>query len=352
MNNTVIPHSRPSLDRNDSDAVSRVIRSGNIAQGKIVAEFEREMATYIGSRGAIATSSGTASLHLALVALEIGHGDHVAIPSFVCTALLNVIRYVGATPILVDINRETYNMDTRHLKKKITRSTKAIILPHLFGLPADIDDVISLGIPVIEDCAQSVGAVYRGKMVGSYGTLSCFSFYATKVFSTGEGGMVTSNSKKLLKKISDLREYDNRKNYITRYNYKMTDIHAALGLSQLKKLKTFLTKRVSIAEIYSSELQGFCKIPSLSYEDRSHIFYRFIIQISGSVSNALRQISQQGVMCARPIYKPIHKYLHFSGFPASELAQKNSLSLPIYPTLSKREICTVLDVLKKYCTTS
>jgi dTDP-4-amino-4,6-dideoxygalactose transaminase len=131
----------------------------------------------------------------------------------------------------------------------------------------------------------------------------------------------------------------------------MTDINAALGISQLKKLKTFLTKRVNIAKIYSRELHGYCKTPSLSYVDRNHIFYRFIIQISGNVSNAIRHTSQQGVMCMRPVYKPIHKYLQLQGFPASELAQKNSISLPIYPTLSKKEICTVLDVLKKYCTT-
>ncbi len=349
MSITVVPHSRPSLNRNDSDSVSRVIRSGHIAQGEIVEEFEREMATYIGTRGAVATSSGTAALHLALVALGIGRGDRVAIPSFVCTALLNVIKYVGATPVLVDINRETYNMDTHNLKKKITPSTKAIILPHLFGLPADIGEVLSLGIPVIEDCAQAVGAVYKGKRVGSFGILSCFSFYATKVFSSGEGGMVTSNSPKLLKKIKDLREYDNRKSYTIRYNYKMTDLHAALGLSQLKRLRTFLTKRVNIARKYSSELHGFCKTPSLTYVDRDHIFYRFIIQISGNVSHVLRLISQQGVMCMRPIYKPIHTYLNLQGFPASDLAQKKTISLPIYPTLTKREINRVIDALK-YCT--
>ncbi len=349
MNKTLIPHSRPSLDRSDRESVSRVIRSGHIAQGEMVEKFERKMAAYVGVRGAVATSSGTAALHLSLLALGICQGDQVAIPSFVCTALLNVVKYVGATPVLVDINPETYNMDTRNLKKKITRSTKAIILPHLFGLPADIDEVVALGIPVIEDCAQSVGAIYKGNRVGSFGTLSCFSFYATKVFSTGEGGMVTSKSSRLLKIINDLREYDNRKNYTVRYNYKMTDMSAALGLSQLKRLRHFLTKRLDIAEKYSSELHGLCKTPSISYADRNHIFYRFIIQLPGSVSNALQKISGQGVMCMRPVFKPIHKYLQLEGFTATELARKSTISLPIYPTLSKKELCTVLDILKKYC---
>lgn len=154
-------------------------------------------------------------------------------------------------------------------------------------MPADIDEIMSLGVPVIEDCAQAVGAVYKGKKVGSFGRLSCFSFYTTKVLSTGEGGMVISDSENLLKKIRDIREYDNRKNYAIRYNYKMTDIHAAMGLSQFKKLNSFLLKRINIAKKYSSELRGICNTPAIYYKDRKHVFYRFVVQVSGNVSKAL-----------------------------------------------------------------
>ena len=219
----VIPHSRPTLDGGDVSSVSEVIRSGQIVQDEVVGEFEKKVAKYIGVNGAAATSTGTSALHLSLLALGIKKGDHVAIPGFVCSALLNVVKYVGAHPILVDVDPETYNIDVHDLRKKIKKTTRAIILPHQFGLPADIDEVMSLGVPVIEDCAQAIGAVYKGEKTGSFGTLSCFSFYATKVLSTGEGGMVVSNSRKLLKKIRDLREYDNKKNYSIRYNYKMTD---------------------------------------------------------------------------------------------------------------------------------
>ena len=346
--NFVIPHSRPTLDENDLLSVSKVIRSGRIVQGEVVEKFEKKMAKFIGVHGAVATNTGTSALHLSLLSIGIKKGDYVAIPSFVCTALLNAVKYVGAQPILVDINPETYNMDISNLKKRVKRSTKAIILPHLFGLPADIDEIMSLGIPVIEDCAQAIGAVYKGKKAGSYGRLSCFSFYATKVLSTGEGGMVVSDSKNLLKKIRDFRDYDNKKNYSVRYNYKMTDIQAAMGIAQLKKLHSFLLKRVNIAKRYSSALQEFCNVPSVRYKDRKHIFFRFPIQIQGSVSKALNFFSERGVTCARPVFKPIHKYIQVNGFPNTDRVWSNTISIPIYPSLTNKEICKILDVLKLY----
>ena len=344
----VIPHSRPTVDESDLLSVSEVIRSGRIVQGEVVEKFEKKMAKFIGVHGAVATNTGTSALHLSLLSIGIKKGDYVAIPSFVCTALLNAVKYVGAQPILVDINPETYNMDISNLKKRVKRSTKAIILPHLFGLPADIDEIMSLGIPVIEDCAQAIGAVYKGKKAGSYGRLSCFSFYATKVLSTGEGGMVVSDSKNLLKKIRDFRDYDNKRNYSVRYNYKMMDIQAAMGIAQLKKLHSFLLKRVNIAKRYSSALQGFCNVPSVRYKDRKHIFFRFPIQIRGSVSKALNFFSERGVTCARPVFKPIHKYIQVNGFPNTDRVWSNTISIPIYPSLTNKEICKILDVLKLY----
>ena len=348
VQNFTIPHSRPTLDESDLFSVSEVIRSGLIVQGEVVEKFEKKAAKFIGVKGAVATNTGTSALHLSLLAIGIKKGDSVAIPSFVCTALLNVVKYVGAHPILVDIDPETYNIDIHDLKKRIKKSTKAIILPHLFGLPADIDEIISLGIPVIEDCAQAIGAVYKGKKAGSVGRISCFSFYATKVLSTGEGGMVMSNSKNLLKKIRDFRDYDNKKNYSVRYNYKMMDIQAAMGITQLKKLNSFVLKRVNIAKRYSSELQEFCNVPSLRYKGREHIFFRFPIQIQGSIPKALSFFSERGVTCARPIFKPIHKYLQINGFPNTDTVWNNTISIPIYPSLTDKEFCKVLDVLKLY----
>ena len=184
----MIPHSRPTLDQKEELAVAAILSSGQVVQGEETQRFETALASEIGVVGAAAVSSGTAALHLALLALEIGEGDEVVIPSFVCPALLNAIRYVRATPVLADINREAFNIDVRDLERRLTGKTRAIIVPHMFGLPADIDDITALGIPVIEDCAQSLGSRYRGAPTGSFGVLSVFSFYATKVICTGEGG--------------------------------------------------------------------------------------------------------------------------------------------------------------------
>ncbi|MDP3286082.1 MAG: DegT/DnrJ/EryC1/StrS aminotransferase family protein, partial [Desulfobacterales bacterium] len=223
----IIPHSRPTIDQEETAAVVSVLQSGQLAQGEQVLYFEKALALLIGVVGAVAVSSGTAALHLALLALEIGEDDEVVIPSFVCPALLNAIRYVRAVPVLADINPETFNMDVRDLRKRLTGKTKAIIVPHIFGLPADIREIVSLGVPVIEDCAQSLGSRYEGSPAGSFGALSVFSFYATKVICTGEGGMIASGDSQLLGKIRDLRDYDEKDDGRLRYNYKLTDLQAA-----------------------------------------------------------------------------------------------------------------------------
>ncbi|MFA4932791.1 MAG: DegT/DnrJ/EryC1/StrS aminotransferase family protein, partial [Caldisericia bacterium] len=190
----MIPHSKPTLDQRDYNAVLRVLQSGQISQGEYVKRFEANLSEFVGVKGGVATNSGTSALHLALLALEVGKGDEIILPSYVCTALLNAINYVGATPVLVDIEPDSFNLDAKRVKESLTEKTKAIIVPHLFGLPADMEELQSFGIPLIEDCAQALGATYKGKQAGSFGALSIFSFYATKVIASGEGGMVLSDS--------------------------------------------------------------------------------------------------------------------------------------------------------------
>ena len=215
----MIPHSRPTLDQSDFDGVLQVIKSGHLVQGEQTAGFEKDLSSLIGVKGGVAVSSGTAALHLSLISLGVGKGDEVILPGFVCTAPLNAIHYVGASPVIAEIDRLTFNIDVNDLKRRITKKTKAIIVPHMFGLPADVEDIASLGIPVIEDCAHSLGSRYGDHYTGGIGALSIFSFYATKVIATGEGGMVLSNNEGLLEGIKDLRDYDNRESYAVRYNY-------------------------------------------------------------------------------------------------------------------------------------
>jgi len=342
----MIPHSRPTIDKADILDVASVLRSGNIAQGSVVEKFEQELAHYVGVKGGVATSSGTAALHLALIALDITRKDTVALPSYVCTAVLNAVNYVGASPLLIDTHPDTFNMDVEDLKRRLTPQVKAIIVPHSFGLAADLEEIIALGIPIIEDCAQSIGATYRNKLTGSFGNISIFSFYATKMITTGEGGMVVSNSEELLGKIRDLRDYDNKGNYGTRYNYKMTDFQAALGRSQLKKLNHFIEIRRKIAQRYTIELKNFCSLPVNHGNDSKHIYYRYTINLSRDVESFLKLSKEKGINCERPVFKPLHRYLNLSGFTNTDSVWEKTVSIPIYPTLTEKNIHIIIEFIK------
>lgn len=342
----MIPHSKPTIDENDILAISDTLRSGNIAQGDMVKRFEQELAKYINARDGVATSSGTAALHLALLALNITREDIVALPSYVCTAVLNVVNYIGASPLLVDIRQDTFNLDIEDLKIKLTPGVKAIVVPHTFGLAADMDEIKALGIPVIEDCAQSVGTTYKNKMTGSLGDIAIFSFYATKMITTGEGGMVVSDSEKLLDKVRDLRDYDNKENYTKRYNYKMTDIQASLGLSQLKKLHQFIELRRRIAQRYNAEFTNLCSLP-IDYSDNGkHIYYRYVIKLHQGLERFLKLSKEKGINCRKPVFKPLHQYLHISGFDNTNIVYEKAVSIPIYPTLTEQNVSEIVDFVK------
>lgn len=340
-----IPHSRPTIDQEETAAVASVLQSGQLAQGEHVLSFEKALASLIGVAGAVAVSSGTAALHLALLALEIGEDDEVVIPSFVCPALLNAIRYVRAVPVLADINPETFNMDVRDLRKRLTVKTKAVIVPHIFGLPADIREIVSLGVPVIEDCAQSLGSRYEGSPTGSFGALAVFSFYATKVICTGEGGMIASDDSQLLGKIRDLRDYDEKNDGRLRYNYKLTDLQAAMGLAQLRKLPALIGRRRAIAGRYHEFFREHLLSMPVCPSDREHIYYRYIIRTE-RLLKLLDAGRDDGIAYRRPVFKPLHHYLGMTGYPKTDEAFSKSVSIPVYPSLSDTEVNTILDHLQ------
>lgn len=338
---TTIPHSRPTLGQIEIKAVSDVIESARIAQGKMVKKFEKAFAGKMDIAHAVCTNSGTSALHLTLVAMGIGSTDEVIIPSHVCTALLNAVKYAGAMPILADIDPVTLNLDPVDVKKRLTSRTRAVIVPHMFGLAANMDELLNLNVPIIEDCAQAVGTTYRHKHVGTFGHAAVFSFYATKVMTTGEGGMVVSDSKELIECIRDLREYDNKNDYKIRYNYKMTDIHAALGLSQLARLQQFIRIRKDIAEKYH---QAFKSLDiHLPPQDPGHIYFRYIIGLENDSSPLISSLQKKGVGCAKPVHLPIHLHLKLKGYPRTETAWNQSLSIPIYPSLSEKDINRVME---------
>jgi len=339
----VIAHSRPTLEADDEQAVLRVLRSGHIAQGKQVAAFEQQMARYMGVPGGVATSSGTAALHLALLALGVQPGDEVALPSYVCTAPLYAIQYLGATPLLVDIDPATYNIDVADLQKKRTQRTKAVIVPHLFGLPAALAALLATGLPIVEDCAQALGATYHGQPVGSFGALAICSFYATKVLTTGEGGMVLSHTADYLEQARQHREYDEMPASVLRYNYKMTDLQAALGVTQLHKLPRLVQRRQALAVHYSRRLQAHGMAAPHVPTDCSHIFYRFVVQVEHDLEPLLERLAAAGITCRRPVFRPLHHYWQQSACPVTEQVWQRAISLPIYPTLSMDAVDRVVD---------
>ena len=344
-----IPHSRPTLGPEEAQAAAAVIESGHIAEGPVVKEFESAFAKRMGVGHAVATSSGTAALHLSLLALGIGRGDEVIMPAYVCTALLNATGYTGATPVFAEIDPLTHNIDADDVSKRLTDRTRAIIVPHLFGLPADLDRLLSLDVPIIEDCAQSVGAEFNGAPLGSLGELGIFSFYATKMVTCGEGGMVISNSAQLSARINDLKSYDEKQNYEPRFNYKMTDIQAAIGLIQLNRLDALIRRRREIADRYRRELTlPGIKLPS---DNPAHIYYRFVLGLEADTQKAIRELNQKGIGCNRPVYTPLHRCLNISGYAITDNIWETSLSLPIYPSLSDMEtdriVRIVTDVLDR-----
>jgi len=339
----LIPHSQPFLGPEEAAAAQRVVQSGFLAQGPEVEALERELAAFLGVKGAVAVASGTAALHLALKALGVKPSARVHLPTYVCTAVLNAVNLCGACPVLCDVDPETGNIDLHDLKLRMGRTKEPVIVPHLFGAPAAIEEMHNLTPLLIEDCAQSLGASIGGSLTGSIGVLSVFSFYATKVICGGEGGAVASNSEALLDKVRDLREYDNKPDYIPRFNYKMTDLQAAVARVQLKRLPHFIERRRRIAKLYDQALKNTCfRAPKRGGND---IFFRYIL-FSRQVEETINELAMMGISAARPVFKPLHQYLGLNAYPGAETIFSRALSIPCYPALKDEEVERICAALK------
>lgn len=341
----IVPHSRPTISEDDVKVVSQVLASGNIAQGRKVREFENEIACLIGTKYAVACSSGTAAIHLALIGLDIKTQDDVVMPSYVCSSPYFATLHAGAKPKIADIAFTGFHLSAKSVKDRLSAKTKAIIVPHMFGDPADLDELLNLGIPVIEDCAQSIGAEYKNRKVGNFGDLSVFSFYATKMITTGEGGMVLTNNSDFYSRIIEARDYDKKPLIPAKYNYKMTDFQAALGLSQLRKLPQFINRRRQIASLFAEQFSNYrITLPSENIHKKP-VFFRYValIEKEGLIEKEARK---GGVICEKPVWKPLHKDLAGVKCPNSDHAYTYALSIPIYPSLREEEIEHVTGTLK------
>ena len=332
----LIPHSRPALGREEERAVLRVLRSGMIGGGEDVERFEAQLAAGLGGGGAVALQSGSAALHQALLALGVGPGDRVVVPTYVCAAVLQALRQAGAKEILADVDPATGNLDASLVRRRLRARTKAVIVPHLFGRPAPLAEIRRLGVPVVEDCAMSLGGG-----TGRGGDVAVFSFYATKMASTGQGGALASGDRRLLARVRDRVDYDNRDDFQPRWNARMSGLAAALGRVQLRRLPEFVKRRRRIAEDY-------IRASGIGPSTPGHVYYRFTVR-ARAVEPFVRFLAARGVEGKRPVYRPLHTYFatapgEFSG--ADEL-HRSVVSVPCYPALRPGEVERVARALRE-----
>ncbi len=357
----MIPIAKPIISDEEVEEVVKVLRSGFIAQGPKVAEFEENFAEYVGVKHAVASSSGTTALHLALLAADIGPGDEVITTPFSFAATGNSILYVGAKPVFVDIDRKTYNIDPAKIEKAVTEDTKAIMPVHLYGQPADMDPINNTAndhdLTVIEDSAQAHGAMYNGEKTGSLGDMGCFSFYPTKNMTTSEGGIITTDNSEMAEKARVLRAHGESERYnhvVLGYNFRMTDIAAAIGIVQLKKLEQFNKKRIENAKYLIENIDEIKGINSPYVASNvKHVFHQFTVRVEESNRDQLMEFLKSrgigtGIHYPKPIYKQkVYQESGFNAFcPESESASSEVLSLPVHPSLEKFELEEIVSALK------
>lgn len=355
----VISHSKPTIGVEEIKAAVDTLSNLELTVGTKVKEFEKIFSEYIGIN-AIATSSGTSALHLALIAIGISKNDEVIIPSHTCIAVAFPVLYQQAKPILADVNND-YNISVKDIKRKITKKTKAVIVPHMFGYPADLEEIKEIceekDIYLVEDCAQSIGALYNAKKVGTFGDISIFSFNATKMMTTIQGGMVCTNNSDWIQIFKDLRYHDQLRSFEDagqrlKYSYRMSDVGAAMGIVQLKKLDYFIKRRREIASIYREKLNDKIIHPQESSKKR-HVYFRYVIKIPYSSTAVIEKMREQNIICAvmhmpplnrRAILKEFNKNAEF---PKTEEIINSTVSLPIYPSLKDEEAAYIADIFNK-----
>ena len=352
----------PIIGEEEIEEVLKVLKSGMIAQGPKVEEFEKEFAKWTGAKYAIATNSGTSALHVALLACGIGKGDEVITTPFTFIATGNSIVYTGAKPVFADIDPETYNIDPSSIEKHITNKTKAIMPVHLYGQPAKMDEIKEIAekhdLLLIEDSAQAHGATFKDKSVGNIGDIACFSFYPTKNMTTSEGGIITTNNEEFYKKSQIIRAHGASERYyhdMIGYNYRMTDISAAIGIAQLKKVEGFTLKRVENANYLNDGLKDVkgIKTPYLQ-NDSSHAYHQYTIKVeNGDRDKWVEFLNNKGIGTGIhypiPLYnQPIFKELGFDGnCPEADKAAQMVVSLPVHPSLSKNDLNQIINAVKE-----
>jgi len=357
-----VPIAQPRAGEEEIEGVTRVLRSGMFAQGPVVAEFEGNFARYCGVRHAIAVNSGTAALHAALACAGIGPGDEVIVPSFSFIATATCVSMCGARPVFADVDPEYFTIDPESAHALFTRSTKAVIGVHLFGQPFDVDPMRDLcadhGAVLIEDAAQAHGSVYKGKKAGGLGNAGCFSFYPTKNMTTGEGGMVTTDDEEYAAKIRRFINHGQSEKYLHTsigYNYRMTDIGAAIGMAQLKKLDGFNARRLHNADYYDRHLNRTGIVVPARKKDCAHVFHQYVVKVTKDAALTREQLMQdlkaKGIGTAVHYPIPIHRQPVYQSADAAcpvalDLASQ-VMSLPVHPLVTDEQLKYTCDTVNE-----
>ncbi len=370
-----IPFFIPWINQKDKNSVKDALSNRWLTNGPILQRFENEIKKFVNTKFSIGVGSATHALHLAMRSLGIGPNDEVIVPTFTFVATANAVRYCGAKPVLVDVDPDTFNISTKEIEKNITKKTKAIIPVHYGGQSCDMNEIISISkknnISIVEDCAHSLGAIYNRKKCGSIGDIGCFSFYATKVITTAEGGMITTNSKHLHKKTELLRSQgmsiqakDREKRARWQYdiidlgyNYRLDELRSSLGLSQFQRINQINNLRQRVASKYDSKIS---KIKGLTTpykkSNRNHIFHLYTIKVEKDYhltrDELFTKLHKNGIGTSVQYY-PLHLMSEFSNEYKNSNSFKNSnslkdqvLCLPIYPKISNKEIDFVVSKLQ------
>lgn len=352
----MIPAAKPLIGDEERAAVDAVLVSGGLAQGKQVAAFEQEFSAVVGNRESVAVNSGTSALHLALIALGIGAGDEVIVPSFTFAATANSVALAGATPIFVDIEADSFCISPEAVKAAITPRTKAIMPVHLYGHPAAMDRIAVIareaGLLVVEDAAQAHAASLDGTPVGAFGDAACFSFYPTKNMTSGEGGMVTTANPATARMVRLLRNQGMEQRYrneVIGFNTRMTDIHAAIGRVQLGKLAGWTAQRQANAAFLSQHLEGVVT-PTVA-PGAVHVYHQYTIRIPGHDQDRFVAALAEREVGSGVYYPiPVHSLPSFGlslDLPETERAAREVVSLPVHPALSQADLETIVTTVNE-----
>ena len=356
------PVYQPNLSGNEKKYVQECLDSTWISsKGKFIQQFENNFSKFTGIKNSVAVSNGTVALHVALLALGIGKDDEVIVPTFTYIASVNAIQYTGAKPIFVDSDINTWQIDTKKIEEKISPKTKAIMVVHIYGHPCEMDEIIKIAkkhkIFVVEDCAEAIGTFYKGKHAGTMGDISTFSFFGNKAITTGEGGMVCTNDNKLADLSIRIKGQGLAKNQeyfhdIIGYNYRMTNICAAIGCAQLERIDDILINKTRVAQNYIEKLKELPIEYHKEIGNTKHSYWMFtILAASENERTKLRNHLKENGIETRPTFHPVHTmpmYRTEEKFKIAEDLGNRGINLPSYPDLSGSDIKFITDKIKEF----